>query len=137
MGSIPTLVGVFLCPCVGPFPSVGLTLTWFIWDRNLALHLTLYSVNSVLESLYGGQFTLSTPLIKPNFCIIFLYSWKIKRQRDDLFELTLPCAVQPVQTTRISYMLSQLSAIHVNTLFLLELCGTRIAHQGLLSRLGA
>ena len=34
-------------PCVGPFPSVGLTLTWFIWDRNLALHITLYSVNSV------------------------------------------------------------------------------------------
>ena len=23
-----------------------------------------------LESLYGGQFTLSTPLIKPNFCIL-------------------------------------------------------------------
>ena len=34
-------------PCVGPFPSVGLTLTWFIWDRNLALHITLYSVNSI------------------------------------------------------------------------------------------
>ena len=27
VGSIPTLVRVFLCPCVGPFPSVGLTLT--------------------------------------------------------------------------------------------------------------
>ena len=48
VGSIPTLVRVFLCPCVGPFPSVGLTLTWFIWDRNLALHLTLDSVNSVI-----------------------------------------------------------------------------------------
>ena len=24
----------------------------------------------LLESLYGGQFTLSTPLIKPNFCIL-------------------------------------------------------------------
>ena len=47
VGSIPTLIRVFLCPCVGPFPSVGLTLTWFIWDRNLALHITLYSVNSV------------------------------------------------------------------------------------------
>ena len=32
MGSIPTLVRVFLCLCVGPFPSVGLTLSWFIWD---------------------------------------------------------------------------------------------------------
>ena len=30
VGSIPTLVRVFLCPCVGPFPSVGLTLTWFM-----------------------------------------------------------------------------------------------------------
>ena len=47
MGSIPTLVRVFLCPCVGPFPSVGLTLTWFIWDRILALHITHYPVNSV------------------------------------------------------------------------------------------
>ena len=46
VGSIPTLVRVFLSSCVGPFPSVGLTLTWFIWDRNLALHITLYSVNS-------------------------------------------------------------------------------------------
>ena len=41
VGSFPTLVRVFRCPCVGPFPSVGLTLTWFIWDRNLALHITL------------------------------------------------------------------------------------------------
>ena len=46
VGSIPTLVRVFLCPCVGPFPSVGLTLTWFIWNINLALHITLYSINS-------------------------------------------------------------------------------------------
>ena len=45
VGSISTQVRVFLCPCVGPFPSVGLTLTWFIWDRILALHITLYSVS--------------------------------------------------------------------------------------------
>ena len=51
VGSIPTLVRVFLCPCVGPFPSVRLTLTWLIWDRNLALHITLYSVNSVTHYL--------------------------------------------------------------------------------------
>ena len=25
----------------GPFPSVGLTLTWLIWGRYLALHITL------------------------------------------------------------------------------------------------
>ena len=36
-----TLVRVFLCPCVGPFPLVGLTLSWFIWGRKLALHITL------------------------------------------------------------------------------------------------
>ena len=28
-----------------------------------------YRELQLLESLYGGQFTLSTPLIKPNFCI--------------------------------------------------------------------
>ena len=44
VGSIPTLVRVFLCPCVGPFPSVGLALTWFIWDWNLATsNYTLFS----------------------------------------------------------------------------------------------
>ena len=35
VGSIPTLVRVFLCPCVGPFPLVGLTLTWFIYESSL------------------------------------------------------------------------------------------------------
>ena len=48
VGSIPTLVRVFLCPCLGPVPSVGLTLTWFIWDRNLALHVTLHSFQLTL-----------------------------------------------------------------------------------------
>ena len=33
---------------VGPDPSVGLTLTWFIWDRNLALHVTLHSLQLIL-----------------------------------------------------------------------------------------
>ena len=60
VGSIPTLVRVFLCPCVGPFPSVGLTLTWLIWDRNLALHITLYSVGG--EVVYKNL-VLSTELI--------------------------------------------------------------------------
>ena len=36
---------------MGSFPSVGLTLTWFIWDINLALHITPYSVNSNLKQL--------------------------------------------------------------------------------------
>ena len=48
VGSIPTLVRVFLCPCVGPVPSVGLTLTWFIWDRNIAPHVTLHSLQLIL-----------------------------------------------------------------------------------------
>ena len=53
VGSIPTLVRVFLCPCVGPVPSVGLTLTWFIWDRNLALHVTLHSLQLILFKIKG------------------------------------------------------------------------------------
>ena len=48
VGSIPTLVRDFLCPCVGPDLSVGLTLTWFIWDRNIALHITLHSLQLTL-----------------------------------------------------------------------------------------
>ena len=40
VGSISTLVTVFLGPCVGPIPSVGLTLTWSM-GRKLALHITL------------------------------------------------------------------------------------------------
>ena len=38
---IPTLVRVFLCPYVSPFSLVELTLTWFIWGKNLELHITL------------------------------------------------------------------------------------------------
>ena len=55
VGSIPTLVRVFLCPCVGPFPSVGLTLTLFIWDRNSSTtHYTLFSwLWSIKDLLYG------------------------------------------------------------------------------------
>ena len=58
VGSIPTLVRVFLCPCVGPVPSVGLRLTWFIWDINLALHVTLHSLQFILfkiEVLHGQR----------------------------------------------------------------------------------
>ena len=36
--------------------------------RALALRLTLET--SAFESLYGGQFTLSTQLIKPNYLVI-------------------------------------------------------------------
>ena len=44
-GSISTLVRVFLCPCVGPFPSVGLTLRWYMgWNISTLQHiLSLYS----------------------------------------------------------------------------------------------
>ena len=37
----PTLVRVFLCPFVGPFPLVGPMLIWFTWGRKLALDITL------------------------------------------------------------------------------------------------
>ena len=62
MGSIPTLVKVFLCPCVGPFPSVRLTLTWLIWlyKRNLSslkkqLGVTFKVVDDTKESLEFTQ----------------------------------------------------------------------------------
>ena len=42
------VVRVFLCPCVGPVPLVGLTLTWFVWERNLAIHVTLHSRQLIL-----------------------------------------------------------------------------------------
>ena len=42
------LSGLLTKKSVGPVPSVGLTLTWFIWDRNLALHVTLHSRQLIL-----------------------------------------------------------------------------------------
>ena len=56
-------------PCVGP---VGLTHTWFIWDRNLALHITLYSVNSVKKyKCYTANVCIN--VIFP--CTMFLSAW--------------------------------------------------------------
>ena len=43
----------------------------------------------------------------------------------------------PLAICRISYMLSQRSVIHINTLFLYESYGTGIVYQDLLLRLGA
>ena len=40
------------------------------FTKNLISQKTLSPEVQLLESLYGGQFTLSTPLIKPNFCIL-------------------------------------------------------------------
>ena len=40
------MVRVFLCPCVGPFPLVGLTLLWFTWVENSTLDYPTI-VNSV------------------------------------------------------------------------------------------
>ena len=52
VGSIPTLVRAFLCPCVGPFPSVGLTLTWYMgWNISTLHHiLSLYQFNMAADS---------------------------------------------------------------------------------------
>ena len=49
VGSNPTLVRVFLCPCVGPFPSVGLTLTWYMgWNISTSNHIvSLFQVQTV------------------------------------------------------------------------------------------
>ena len=38
-------------------------------DENGDADLSVYKKRQLLESLYGGQFTLLTSLIKPNFCI--------------------------------------------------------------------
>ena len=38
VGSMTTLVGVFLGPCVGPIPLVGLTLTWFTEYKTSTSH---------------------------------------------------------------------------------------------------
>ena len=48
VGSNPTLVRVFLCPCVGPFPYVGLTLTSYMGWNISTLHLILSLYSSLL-----------------------------------------------------------------------------------------
>ena len=38
--TLTRVVRVFLCPCVGPFPSVGLTLTWYMgWNISTLHHI--------------------------------------------------------------------------------------------------
>ena len=50
----PRLVRVFLCPCVGPIPSVGLTLTWSMGWNTSTLHYIL-SLNSFLIQVLHGH----------------------------------------------------------------------------------
>ena len=46
----------FLCPCVGPIPSLELTLTWSM-GRKLALYIILYhSIRSKIFALKTGKF---------------------------------------------------------------------------------
>ena len=84
---------VLLCPCVGPFPSVGLTLTWFIWDRNLALHITLclkykcYTANVCINVTFpcSGRILLSSELnILPLFTDIKKNNCCGRRRRNPL-----------------------------------------------------
>ena len=74
------LVLVFLCPCVGPFPSVGLTLTWFIWDRNRALHITHYSVNPNIDWTCGW---CSLPF--PFYDVDYYTEEEVNKEESDLF----------------------------------------------------
>ena len=76
MGSITTLVRVFLCPCVGPFALVGLTLTWFIWGTKLALHIILHS-NQL--RLFLRAF-LKSALSFVFFCPINFYNLHLKNK---------------------------------------------------------
>ena len=94
VGSIPTLVRVFLCPCVGPFPSVGLTLTWFIWDKNLALHITLYSVNhlNISGALFFANFLWLDAATRP-YCVNYssytvnAFRVQVKKSLENVFFL--------------------------------------------------
>ena len=58
---------------VAMFPPIAYLLLYY---KNCTqpiiprLALTKGSKRQLLESLYGGQFTFSTPLIKPNFCVL-------------------------------------------------------------------
>ena len=52
-GSKPNLIRVFLCPRVGLFPFLGLTLRWDNLAIYLALQLTLY--NYLHHSSVDGQ----------------------------------------------------------------------------------
>ena len=80
VGSIPTLVRVFLCPCEGPTPSVGLTLRWSM-GRKLALHFTFY--HSLRRMFISSKSNPKHILIaKRRFRLNLVYVlWMIKRLR--------------------------------------------------------
>ena len=65
---IPTLFRVFLCPCVGPVPSVGLTLTCFIWDRNLDSCEVKTNHNSSTSTTQRQRFTSSMFSLRTRRC---------------------------------------------------------------------
>ena len=53
VGSIPTLVRVFLCPCVDPIPLVGPTLAWFTWVENNTSHYPpIVDSTQILTSIF-------------------------------------------------------------------------------------
>ena len=68
VGSNLTLVRVFLCPCVGPFPSVGLTLTWYMgWNISTLHHILSLPFNVILSYLckWTGVFPMWIGKISP------------------------------------------------------------------------
>ena len=72
---------------MGPVPSVGLTLTWFIWDRNLALHVTLHSLQLVVLmpiKLMHLKKRKNTFVFKPNVtrAIIKYYDFETRTDID-------------------------------------------------------
>ena len=57
-----------------PFPLVGLTLTWFIWGRNLALHFSPLTNNSVeIKVLHGQSFQKRNPSLYLYNCFVRLF----------------------------------------------------------------
>ena len=51
---------------------------FILYKKPIALTKGWCSKRQLLESLYGGQFTLSTPLIKPNFCTLDAWWWAMQ-----------------------------------------------------------
>ena len=79
----------------------------------------------------------------PNTQIVSFFSWMLqdrfwhnKLSFHDIFEY-LPRAVQPALTTSIIYMLSQQSVIHINIIFLSELCESGIVQPGSIFEAGS
>ena len=74
-GSYPTLVRVFLCPRVGPFPFLGLTLRW----ENLGIYLALQLIlcNYLDHCFKQNFFMITYKYVLPGHYIIYIYIYYV------------------------------------------------------------